>query len=284
MKDIEMNIEPVPLTDKEFERVARFARDRFALSLDPTKKSMVFRRLCPRLKALGLPDFDTYLSFLEKDSAEANTVLPLLTTNLTHFFREKHHFDTMRTEILPAMVQRLKKGGRARIWSCACSSGQEPYSLAMEALRFFPEIGGTNFGILATDIDPVILEAAQKGVYSVDKIEGIPPDMKTNYLKKAPDGMFDVAPQVKSLISFAQLNLASEWPFTGKFDVIFCRNVAIYFDPPTQKKLWARLIDRLEEGALLCIGHSEIIPPEISGSIRKLGRTAYQKTGANSAA
>lgn len=268
------------LRDVDFERVAGFANDDFALKLDASKKSMVFRRLSPRLRELGLSDFDAYANRLSQDQSERLKLLSLLTTNLTHFFREKHHFDIMRKDVLPKLIEKLERGGRARIWSCACSSGEEPYSLAMEVAENIPSAALNNLKILATDIDPEILKRAETGHYTLDQMRGVPPHLRPRYFSETgnDETVFVVKPTLRKMISFGQLNLPAEWPFQGEFDIIFCRNVAIYFAADVQEKLWARLIDRLPVGGLLCIGHSERIPTSVSARLKMLGRTAYQKT------
>lgn len=267
------------LSDQDFEAIAAFAQKDFALKLDLSKKSMVFRRLSPHIRDLGMAGFPEYTARLAHDQSERLKLLSLLTTNLTHFFREKHHFDIMRKKAFPQMLEKLKIGARARIWSCACSSGEEPYSLAMEVCEAFPSAATSNLKILATDIDPEILDRAKAGMYTLEQIKGVPAHLRSKYLtqKSAKEQLFSVNPEVRKLISFGQLNLPADWPFEGEFDVIFCRNVAIYFSSETQERLWSRLIDRLPVGGILCIGHSERISPKIASRLKMLGQTAYQK-------
>ena len=267
------------LSDADFQKIAGFANEGFGLVLDLSKKNMVFRRLSPQIRKLGLPDFTDYAKRLKEDEAERLNLLSLLTTNLTHFFREKHHFDLMRKTALPQLAQRLQAGGRVRMWSCACSSGEEPYSIAMEVCEAIPAAMTANLKILATDIDPEILQRAETGRYNQDQVKGIPAHFRSKYFTESNDDdpMYSVTPQVKKMIGFGQLNLPGEWPFQGEFDVIFCRNVAIYFSTKTQEILWSRLVDRLPSGGLLFIGHSERIAPSVSNQLRLLGRTAYQK-------
>jgi chemotaxis protein methyltransferase CheR len=270
---------PLTLGEDDFQKVASLAHEGFGLYLDASKMNMVFRRLSPRIRKLGLSDFSAYTARLQEDETERLNLLSLLTTNLTHFYREKHHFDIMRKTAFPHLVERLGNGGKARLWSCACSSGEEPYSIAMDVSEHIPNAATANIKILATDIDPEILKRAETGQYSQRNVGGIPAHLRSKYFSETNDDdlPFAVKPQLKKLIGFGQLNLPGEWPFQGTFDVIFCRNVAIYFTPETQEKLWARLIDRLPSGGLLFIGHSERISPAVSGNLRLLGRTAYQK-------
>lgn len=270
---------PLTLSAEDMERVAAFADEGFGLVLDASKKNMVFRRLSPRIRKLGLTSFEAYTSRLKVDEAERLNLLSLLTTNLTHFFREKHHFDLMRKTAFPHLTQRLQTGGRVRMWSCACSSGEEPYSIAMEVCEGIENATASNLKILATDIDPDILARAQAGQYNEDQIKGVPSHLRGKYFTETStdEVMYSVKPELKRMIGFGQLNLPGEWPFQGEFDVIFCRNVAIYFSSETQERLWTRLVDRLPSGGLLFIGHSERIAPSVSGKLRLLGRTAYQK-------
>ena len=276
-----MRVAPPTLTlsDEDFEKISGFANEGFGLVLDASKKNMVLRRLSPHVRKIGLQSFAEYTKRLKQDEAERLNLLSLLTTNLTHFFREKHHFDLMRKTAFPHLAQRLESGGRARMWSCACSSGEEPYSIAMEVCESIPSAMTANLKILATDIDPEILRWAETGRYNQDQIKGVPAHMRAKYFTESNNGdvTFSITPQIKKMIGFGQLNLPGEWPFQGEFDVIFCRNVAIYFSTKTQEILWSRLVDRLPSGGLLFIGHSERIAPSVSGKLRLLGRTAYQK-------
>lgn len=267
------------LPEPVFDLVCKLAYDGFALKLDETKKSMVYRRLAPRVKELGLTCFEDYADLLLKDETERDGLMTMLTTNLTSFFRERHHFDLLQERFLPALIARARNKGRVRIWSAACSSGQEPYSLAMLILDACPEAASLDLRILATDIDNRILQTAKDGVYSQDHVSGVSPDLLKKYFDTNSKGgrTYRVKQSLKSLVSFGQLNLAKDWPFHGSFDVVFCRNVAIYFDGETQSTLWQRLSKQISHEGLLCIGHSERISSTASKSFAPLGKTAYQR-------
>lgn len=267
------------LSDEVFDLVAKLAYEDFALKLDESKRSMVFRRLSPRLKKLGIDTFEDYADVLQRNSAERGQLLSMLTTNLTGFYRENHHFELLAQKWLPRLVDAAKKGRRVRLWSAACSSGPEPYSLAMTVLEACPDAAQYDIKILATDIDPEIIVTAQHGAYDVEKLKSVPRHQLRNFFVPVDNTQqaFLVSDSVKSLISFGQLNLAGEWPFSGTFDAIFCRNVAIYFETSVQETLWARLSDRLTPGGLLCIGHSERISGPADKILEPLGKTAYAR-------
>lgn len=266
------------IPDHVFELVCQLAREDFALKLDETKRSMVFRRLSPRLKVLNLPTFEAYGEVLCADEAERAQLLSMLTTNLTGFFRENHHFELMSKSWLPRLVQVAQSGRRVRLWSAACSSGPEPYSLAICLLEACPTIAQHDVRILATDIDPDILQTAQEGCFDEEKLKSVPPHLLRKYFSPQSGGrVHAISNDVRSLISFGQLNLAGDWPFSGAFDVIFCRNVAIYFDAHVQARLWSRLADRLTPSGLLCIGHSERVAGPAEAQLAPLGKTAYER-------
>lgn len=251
------------------------AYEDFALNLDESKLSMVHRRLWPRLRVLDMSSFEQYLSVLEQDKDERDQLMSLLTTNLTSFFRERHHFEILQEYCLPGLIERARKGGRVRIWSAGCSSGQEPYSLAMSVLEACPEAGSLDIKLLGTDIDQNVISIARGGLYTAHDVDGIEDALVAKYFDAEGDGL-RVKQAVQSLVSFGQLNLIESWPFSGKFDVIFCRNVAIYFDATTQDTLWKRFLSVMPKGALLCIGHSERVSPETNERFNSLGKTAYE--------
>lgn len=266
------------LPDEVFDLVCHLAREDFALKLDNTKRSMVFRRLSPRLKSLNLPSFEAYGEVLRSSEAERAQLLSMLTTNLTGFFRENHHFELMSKTFLPRLIRAAQSGRRVRLWSAACSSGPEAYSLGICLLEACPDIARYDVRILATDIDPDILETAQRGCYDEEKLKPVPPHLLRKYFTAHGRGdIHEIASQVRGLVSFGQLNLAGDWPFAGAFDVIFCRNVAIYFDAEVQARLWSRLADRLTPSGLLCIGHSERVSGSAEAQLTSLGKTAYER-------
>ena len=269
------------MSDRDFERIARIALKEFGLSLPDSKKSLVYSRVFKRLRALRLPNFSAYCTLIEspQGDGELTELLSTLTTNVTRFFREDHHFTHLRAEVLPKLIQTARGGGRVRLWSAACSSGQEPYSLAMTALSECPDIGKYNFKILATDIDPVILQKAKAGIYGTDELEGLPPQLRKKPMIEDGTGPnnFAVSHAVRDLVTFGIVNLIADLPMSGPFDVIFCRNVAIYFDKPTQELVWQRFVDLLSPNGYLYIGHSERVSGSATGELQNCGITVYHK-------
>ena len=265
-------------SDEEFRALAALARAEFGLSLAESKKPLVYSRLSRRLKARGVAGFADYLRLLTQPGEENEKLelISALTTNVTSFFRESHHFDLLRRAAAESLVPRARAGGRVRIWSAACSSGQEPYSIALTLLELCPEAPKLDIRILATDIDPAIVRRAQAAVYAAEELASIPQDLRGSHVV-AGNGDFSIAEKVKSLVTFAELNLISTWPFKGPFDAIFCRNVAIYFDQDTQRGLWQALSDKLGPDGLLFIGHSERISGPALTGLESVGVTSYRK-------
>jgi chemotaxis protein methyltransferase CheR len=217
-------------------------------------------------------------------AAARREMLSHLTTNFTRFFRENHHFEHLRDEVLPGLINRAKSGGRVRIWSAACSDGQEPYSIALTVLSLLPNAVDYDFRILATDIDPKILAAARAGIYDENATETMTPAMRKQWFREVDAGgrrKLQIDDKVKKLITFNELNLMAQWPFKGSFDVIFCRNVVIYFDEPTQMKIWSRFASQLGDGGHLYIGHSERVSGDAKNLFDNIGITTYRYVGKN---
>lgn len=269
-------------TDGDFRMIAELANAKFGLFLQESKKSLVYSRLARRLRALNLGSFHDYCALLatEKGEAEQPNFLSALTTNVTHFFREQHHFDQLRKDILPELMPKVRAGGSLRIWSSACSSGQEAYCLAATVLDVCPDATRLDIKILATDVDSVVVEKARKGRYPIDQLDAIVPQYRSKMVDDgtANDGLFGMSPKLRELISFAQLNLMDAWPMRRPFDVIMCRNAAIYFDKATQARLWSRFEQALKPGGYLMIGHSERLSGAAAAHFRSIGITAYQKS------
>ncbi|MDB5526110.1 MAG: methyltransferase, CheR-type [Rhizobium sp.] len=273
-----------PLMRKDLADIAAMIYSDAGIYLNETKASLVYSRLSKHIRQLGLKNFRTYCELVSSPAgaAERREMLSYLTTNFTRFFRENHHFDHLRTEVLPGLVSRLKAGGRARIWSAASSDGQEPYSIALTALSVMPNIADYDFKILATDIDPKILAAARLGAYDEGSLETVSPQMRKQYFQQVSiDGKpkWQVTDPVKRLITYNELNLMANWPFKGKFDIIFCRNVVIYFDEPTQMRIWSRFSELLPDGGHLYIGHSERVSGDAKALFENTGITTYKFTG-----
>lgn len=258
-------------------RIARILHDEAGIVLAPGKASMVQSRLAKRLRALDLPDYASYLDLVsaEAGSDERRRMISALTTNVSHFFREGHHFDCLRDQVLPPLIARLKAGGRVRIWSAGCSNGQEPWSIAMTVQRAFPDVGRHDFRILATDIDPEVLARARAASYEPAMTGGIPADMRQAFLEPDGAGLRITAP-LQALVQFRELNLHAAWPMKGRFDVIFCRNVVIYFDGETQNRLWTRFAEALTPEGWLFVGHSERVAAGVGARFVAAGITSYR--------
>lgn len=252
-----------PFTRRNFEHIAATLRAQSGIALSEAKATLVYSRLAKRLRKLGLRDFDDYCAFIETEEGaeERAEMLAALTTNVTRFFREPHHFDHLRAEVLPRLAEAARAGERVRIWSSACSTGEEPYSIALTLLELLPDAARYDLRILATDIDPKVVATARVGRYRNEAVEPIPADLRERWLGKqhGVETMWQVRDEVRSLITFNELNLIGGWPMRGRFDVIFCRNVVIYFEEETQALIWSRLRTMLAPEGRLYIGHSERI-------------------------
>ncbi|MEM9974257.1 MAG: protein-glutamate O-methyltransferase CheR [Pseudomonadota bacterium] len=269
------------LDPRGFQRLAALAREEAGLTIPDTKLSMVQSRLSRRLSATGHTSFDAYLGFVESaaGTGERQHMISALTTNVSHFFREAHHFDTLREEILPRAIERARRGDQVRLWSAGCSSGQEPYSIAMCLLDIAPDVVGLNFKILASDIDRAILKKAVTGTYSEQQMAGVPATYRDRFFSgsgSGPDAVWTVQPELKAPIAFRQLNLIGPWPISVRFEAIFCRNVVIYFDSDTQGKLWPRFADALVPEGWLFLGHSERMQTS-TAAFTAAGVTTYRR-------
>lgn len=275
-----------PLTRRDLQEIAAMIYADAGIYLNDTKASLVYSRLSKHIRNLGLKGFREYCALVQSPAgAQARReMLSHLTTNFTRFFRENHHFEHLKTEVLPGLLARARSGGRVRIWSAACSDGQEPYSIALTVLSLMPNVADYDFRILATDIDPKILAQARAGIYDETALETVSPAMRKQWFHDADVAgrrKFRVDDKVKKLITFNELNLMAQWPFRGPFDVIFCRNVVIYFDEPTQMKIWSRFSGLMPEGGHLYIGHSERVSGDAKHLFDNIGITTYRYIGTN---
>lgn len=268
-------------TDADFAAIAKRAQADFGLHLPESKKDLVYSRLSKRLRQLGLQDFRAYCALLEGPDAgdERTQMLSALTTNVTQFFREAHHFGMLRDTVLPPLVKAAREKRRVRIWSAGCSAGQEPYSIAFTLLDLCPEAAKLDIRILATDVDPQILARAEAGVYPAEERKALPEAARR--LIDPVDGGFSIGAKAREIIRFGELNLMFDWPMRGNFDIIFCRNVAIYFDKPTQARLWQRFAGLIPAGGHLFIGHSERVAGPAEAAFRSIGVTAYERLSSN---
>jgi chemotaxis protein methyltransferase CheR len=249
------------------------------ISLADHKRELVYGRLAKRLRALRLSSFADYCRHLDANEEELLELINAITTNLTSFFREPYHFDYLRETILPELLERNAGRRRIRIWSAGCSTGEEPYSIAMTVREVLPESRDWDVRVLATDIDSNVLAHAQAGIYREDRAAQIPPGLLRRFFRKgvgAAAGSVRAIDELRDLIAFRRLNLMEEWPMKGPFDVIFCRNVVIYFDKDTQRRLIGRYADLLAQGGHLFVGHSETLF-KVSDRFQLVGRTIYRK-------
>lgn len=264
------------MTPGEFQRFADIALAESGVVLNEAKRQMVRSRLMRRLRALGLASFKDYAVRLEAgDPAEMQQFLNVITTHHTGFFREPHHFDMLETQLRTWSGRNLDTEP-VKIWSAACSSGQEPYSIAMSILRTQPDARRQRYKILATDIDTSVVAEAAAGVYDEADLTRSPRDAWTPYFDRRDGGGMQASARLRALIAFRQLNLLKPWPMGGPFDAIFCRNVIIYFDNPTKAALLRRMRDILKPDGLLFLGHSETLGDR--DGLKPVGRTTFQRT------
>ena len=264
-------------TTEDFEVIRNLLYRLAGIDLADYKIDMAYNRLVRRLRALGLKSFKAYLAHLADTPDEQGHFINAMTTNLTAFYREAHHFEHLSKKLLPELA--LKGQRQLRIWSAACSMGEEPYSIAMALHQGQVDVSNWDIKILATDIDTQVLATASAGVYAYERIENLPDAVhKLGFLrgKGANAGRVRVKPEFHQLVSFRQLNLLGDWPINGPLDVIFCRNVMIYFDKKTQTQILDRMAALLKPGGLLFVGHSES-PARLTKGFKLLGRTIYQK-------
>lgn len=270
------------LTRDDMGFIAKLVYEQAGIVIREHKEAMTRGRLARRVKALGLGSVGEYCAFLKTSAAvdEIPELINAVTTNHTAFFRERHHFDHLRKDVLPRLIQeRGARRGRIRIWSSASSSGEEPYSIAATARDAIGTRNDLDLRILATDIDTDILARAEAGIYPAELFERLPADVRP-WLKTEPTGNraeVRISDELRRLLSFKRLNLIEKWPMSGPFDVIFCRNVFIYFDTPTKAAILDRFVALLQPGGFLYLGHSESLP-QPHPQLRLIGRTIYERT------
>jgi chemotaxis protein methyltransferase CheR len=268
-------------SNEDFEALRRLVKELTGINLTDQKRELVYGRLARRLRALHLRTFAEYRDLLASDGGkEISEFCNAITTNLTSFFRESHHFDYLREHVLQARAASRAGSRRLRIWSAGCSTGEEPYSLAMTVLETLPDLRTWDIKILATDLDSDVLAKAQRGIYAPDRVRPLGSQRLSRFFveRRGKDGpVYEVAPELTSLITFRQLNLMHSLPMKGPLDVIFCRNVVIYFDKDTQRELFARVSHLQRAGDLLFLGHSESLF-KVSESYTPIGKTIYRRS------
>ena len=267
------------LSPAEFEKISQLAYQHFGLDLSHGKQGLVAARLGKKLRELGMATFQEYYDYVKADrtGAAMTTMVDFLTTNHTSFFREPRHFEFLAKTIYPD----LRSRSQINIWSAACSSGEEPYTIAMTLLEAFHNEAAAKVKIKATDISTRVLEKAKRGVYASERFQGVPVDLMQRYLLKGQNASADqyrFKNEVRAMIEFGHLNLMEKLPEGYRCSVIFCRNIMIYFDKPTQQSLVQRLSEHLEEGGYLFIGHSESLNA-ISHGLDYVSPATYRKPG-----
>jgi chemotaxis protein methyltransferase CheR len=271
------------LSEAEFRHISDLVYRHCGINLHEGKRELVQARLAQRLRATGCADATEYLHRLETDrrGQEFSRLIDAVSTNLTSFFREPGHFDFLRERLLPELIRRRRQQGDSRIraWSAGCSTGEEPYSLAMTLLEALGREGRWDAKLLATDISTRALQKARTGRYEKQRVATVPPALLTRYFTASRvEGQtwYEATASLREVVRFAHLNLMDAWPFTGPFDFIFCRNVMIYFDKPTQQRLVDRFWEIMESGGYLFTGHSESLTG-VAHRFRYVQPTIYMK-------
>ena len=266
------------LSSEQFDKISKLVYQISGIDLHEGKEELVKARLIKRLRHLKIYDFKQYLKYIAEDKSgtEISAMVDILTTNKTNFFREPEHLDFLKNQIIPGWSK-----GPIRIWSAGCSSGEEPYTIAIVLMESIPDIVKMDVKILATDISDRMMEKARQGLYDEENLKTMSAHLKHKYFQRTETGFghghkYKVVPRLQSFISFAKLNLMETWPMRGPFDVIFCRNVMIYFDKPTQEHLVGRFWHLLREGGYLMVGHSESLS-FLAHEYRYLQPAVYQK-------
>lgn len=273
-------------TDKDFSFLSNLAAELAGISLSSAKRELIYGRLAKRLRALELTNFKEYCALLKDRDNEAGKdecthFINAITTNVTSFFRENHHFEFMAETLLPELIRKknTESQPRLRIWSAGCSSGKEPYSIAIVLKECIPDIERWDVKILATDLDSNILEVAKEGVYPKEHLKEISIDRRKRWFQVGRginDNSIKVANEAKDIITYRKLNLTENWPMRGPFDIIFCRNVTIYFDRDTRVKLLDRFAEYLSDDGHLFVGHSESLFG-LTQRFSTVGRTIHRK-------
>lgn len=264
------------MTDHDFERIINITQSLTGITLSHHKRNMVYGRLARRLRRLEVACFADYCDLIENhNTPESTEFINAITTNLTSFFREDHHFDYLKTTVIPRLIKRNAKTKRLRIWSAGCSTGEEPYSIAM-ILRTFIQLVNWDVKILATDLDTNVVQTAKDGIYTQDRADGIPDQFRKFLCVDKANEQVKIKPHISDIIAFKNLNLLERWPMKGPFDIIFCRNVVIYFNVEVQRELFERYANILVPHGNLFIGHSESLH-NVTARFAAKGRTIYEK-------
>ncbi len=269
------------LSDADFNSLRQLVNTHTGISLSEKKSELVYGRISKRLRALGMNCFGEYCDLLKNNPGdELEHFSNAITTNLTAFFREAHHFEYLAQHVVPLLLERYSKTRRLRIWSAGCSTGEEAYSIAIALREAIPDIDNFDIRILASDLDTNVVQAGASGIYHMKRIEGLSDGRRQRWFHRGKgqhSDMVRVIPELRNMIAFKQLNLMKDWPMRGLFDVIFCRNVVIYFDKPTQSILFERFANVMQPESHLFIGHSETLN-NISERFQLIDKTIYRGT------
>jgi chemotaxis protein methyltransferase CheR len=270
-----------PFTADDFRRIAATLHAAAGIALHESKATLVYSRLAKRLRTLGLESFRDYCGLVASAEGldERQRMVVALTTNVTRFFREPHHFEHLKTTVLPPLLAAARRGGSVRIWSAGCSNGQEPYSIALTILSMMPDAADHDIRILATDIDTQMIAEGRAGLYGSGPMEPVPADLRNRWFEREDD-RWRASETLRRLVVFNELNLMGDWPMRRKFQAIFCRNVVIYFEEDTQSRVFARFLPLLAPDARLYIGHSERLCGEAAQRLETDGITTYRLRGA----
>lgn len=258
-----MGFRPSPMSDKVFSRLSMFVHDRVGIKLPPSKRTMLEARLQKRLRALSLDSYEAYTEFVFSEKGmeqELRNLIDVVTTNTTEFFRESKHFDFLTNRVLSDLRGTIGSSRPLKVWSAGCSIGMEPYTLGMVLMDYAENHSGFSFRILATDISSRALQTAVRAVYDEERIQSIPEYLKVKYVLRSKDRskhLVRIAPEIRHIVEFQRLNFMEKFRFNNPIDIIFCRNVIIYFDKPTQDRLFRQFCGCLQPGGYLFIGHSE---------------------------
>jgi len=281
MAIIENTSREFKFTEKDFNALRKISNKHTGIIVGDDKYDMYYSRLVKRIRHLGLKSFAEYVKYLNNNyDSEFTPFIDSITTNLTSFFREIHHFEKLKNEIVPELVTRIGSNGSLKVWSAGCSTGEEPYTIAITLLEALAGNHQIKPSIFASDIDTTVLATASAGIYDISRIESLPMSMKKKWFLKGKGkmaGRVRVSPALRNIISFNQVNLMEQWPqVRTKFHIIFCRNVVIYFDRPTKQTLLNRYADQLEDNGYLILGHSESLQG-LSDRFETIGKTIYRK-------
>ena len=265
------------LSQTDFQKLSKIVESTSGILLPESKKGLVKSRLQKRLRELKLNNYGEYINLVSSSSGaeEMSELISAISTNVTSFNREAHHFKHFEANVVPQIVSNIQAGQSARVWSAGCSNGSEPFTIACSVMNKFPGVSKDRFQILATDIDKYSLETARSGLYNHDMVSKMPPEALERYFSKEGES-YRVNPDLQRLVAFKYLNLMTPWPIKKKYDAIFCRNVMIYFSEDVQADLLWRFSQHLNPGAFIYIGHSERIVGPAANHFTPVGATTYR--------